>query len=71
MVIVNFFKIFYGNPIADHWISCIFPVVIGPLAKINFTIRCTNLYCHTTMDDNANKKQANKVDSNDVDPNPD
>jgi hypothetical protein len=57
--------------IADYRMSCIFCIVIGPLAKINFTIRYTHLYCHTTMDDNANKKKADKVDSsNDVDPDP-
>jgi uncharacterized membrane protein len=55
--------------IADHWTSCIFCVLIGPQLKINFTIQYTHLYYHNTMDDNANKKQAHKVDSsNDVDP---
>jgi hypothetical protein len=69
MVIADFFKIFMVTVIADHWMSCIFCVVIGPSAKINFTTRYTHLYCHTTMDDNMNKKKTHKVDSsNGVDP---
>jgi hypothetical protein len=67
----SLFKIFMVTVIADHWSSFIFHVVIAPLAKINFKIRYTHLYCHTTMDDNTNKKKAHKVDSsNDADPDP-
>jgi dolichyl-phosphate-mannose--protein O-mannosyl transferase len=67
-----FFKFLLVTVITDHWTSCIFCVIIGPIAKINFTIRYTHLDYHTsTMDDNTNKKKAHKVDSsNDVDPDP-
>jgi hypothetical protein len=63
MVIVDlFFKNFMVMVIADHWTSCIFHVAFGPTAKINFTIRFTHLYYHTsTMDDKANKKKAARL----------
>jgi hypothetical protein len=56
------FQIFIVMVITDHWTSCVFWVVISPIAKINYTIRYTHLYHTSTIDDNANPDPEQEVE---------